>query len=96
MKITREINGQIVNISLTGEEIAEAHAEFVKNWMAGTAQEIDENLTDRQAAKIGEAAYDIYCSGNGETEYESVEKAVENCRKKNEGEKIYRKKICRR
>lgn len=33
MTITREINGEKVEIALTGEEISAAHAEHVTNFM---------------------------------------------------------------
>lgn len=77
MIIQRVINGESVEIKLTGKELSEANAEFVTNWMTEKVMEMNEDFSDKTAKEIGEAAYEIYCRGNGETEYESVEKAIE-------------------
>jgi hypothetical protein len=73
MKITRGSH----EITLTAEEIFEAHKEFVVNWMKDTVQEIDDNITDEKAADVADRAYDIYSYGEGLTEYEAVEHAVD-------------------
>lgn len=77
MTIIRVINGETVEIVLTSEEISAANTEFVTNRMTKTVQEIDADIPDEVAREIGEWAYEIYCRGDGQTEYESVEEAVE-------------------
>lgn len=75
MKIIRDNK----EIELTSEEIYAAHKEFVTDWMINTAKEIlsDKDITEEIYVGIGEAAYDTYALGNGLTEYEAVEDAVE-------------------
>lgn len=68
---------------LTADEIYEAHKEFVISWMTDTAREILTNsynlsVSDSICDRIADEAYDIYSKGDGDTEYESVEKAVAN------------------
>lgn len=72
MKIIR--NGQ--EFKLTGNELMEAHAEFVTNFMQ---KELLENFDAKEedTRKIAESAYGRYCEGNGETEYECIEWAYE-------------------
>ena len=78
MRIIR--NGK--EIKLTNDEIYAAHKEFVSSWMIDTAKEIiqkeyNPDITEDDYINIGEAAYDTYAEGNGLTEYEAVEDAVE-------------------
>ena len=54
----------------------EMHKQFVTDWMIDTLQS-DFDLKDKYAREYGERAYDIYSSGNGGTEYESVEAAYD-------------------
>lgn len=57
---------------LTAEELLEANAEFVTNWMKATLEEnfsIPENISQKYA----EWAYNRYSEGNGETEYECID-----------------------
>ena len=55
----------------------EAHKDFVKEWMRSTLI-TDFDIDEQAAGTLSEFAYDRYCEGNGETEYEAVEWAVEN------------------
>ena len=69
-------------IKWTYDEIYKAHKEFVSTWMINTAKEIIQpqyhsDITENDYIDIGEAAYDTYAEGNGLTEYEAVEDAVE-------------------
>lgn len=59
-------------IELTSEELAAAHAEFVTNFMRKTLEE-DFDVATEYSQKLAEQAYDRYCEGNGETEYECIE-----------------------
>lgn len=68
MKIVRE--GK--EIELTSEELAMAHAEFVTNFMRKTLEE-DFDVAPEDSQQPAEQAYDRYCEGNGETEYECIE-----------------------
>jgi len=68
MKIVRE--GK--EIELTSEELASAHAEFVTNFMRKTLEE-DFDVAPEDSQQLAEQAYDRYCEGNGETEYECIE-----------------------
>ena len=68
-------------IELTAEEVLAAHKEFVVSWMANTAcdmlvNEYNFSVSDGLCHMIAKKAYDVYSEGNGDTEYESVEKAV--------------------
>ena len=66
---------------LTEAELMEAHKEFVINFMR-------EELTTQYdvpapyAIEYAEKAYDRYAEGNGETEYQCIEWAVEEYEKK--------------
>ena len=65
---------------LTAEELLEANAEFVTNWMKATLEEnfsIPENISQKYA----EWAYNRYSEGNGETEYECIELAAKEYEK---------------
>ena len=73
MKITRD--GK--EIELTAEELEEAHAEFVTNFMRMTL-ETDFGVSPEDSQDLAEQAYDRYCEGNGETEYECIEAAERN------------------
>lgn len=68
MKITRDRK----EIELTAEELEEAHAEFVTNFMRMTL-ETDFGVSPEDSQDLAEQAYDRYCEGNGETEYECIE-----------------------
>lgn len=62
---------------LTSKELYQAHQEFVVNWMADAAQEIStKKISRKRALDVANHAYEIYSEGNGLSEYESVEKAV--------------------
>ena len=54
------------------------HIQFVTDWMADTLME-DFDIADSAIAKeLAELAYDKYCEGTGETEYECIEWAYNN------------------
>lgn len=76
MKIVR--NGQ--EFKLTEQELQEAHREFVVNFMESELLE-NFDMNETESRNIAEAAYDRYCEGNGETEYECIEWAYENQKK---------------
>lgn len=62
--------------TLTEEEVAMAHAEFVVSFMEDeliSSFSLDEGM----AKEVARAAYDRYCEGNGETEYECLEWAYD-------------------
>ena len=56
---------------------AEAHKRFVVNWMKNTIMEDFPVYNEDIAHDIAERAYEIYSEGNGDTEYESVQKAYD-------------------
>lgn len=70
-------------IELTCDEVSKVHRYFVTEWMKSTAKEIlngyDDGIyvTEEDFADIAEAAFDIYAKGDGLTEYEAVENAVD-------------------
>ena len=73
MKITR---GDM-SFDLTLEELCEAHAEFVTMFMKLELMKTY-GLTEEAAEDVAERAFDRYCEGNGETEYECIEWAFDN------------------
>ena len=79
-------------IELTPDEIYAAHKEFVSSWMIDTARSIlnDENiyLSTEDYVNIGEAAYDNYSEGDGLTEYEAVQEAVNEFKQNYENDHI--------
>lgn len=61
---------------LTHQEMEEAHDQIVTEFMTNVL--IDDFGLDIEKAKdFGELAYDRYCEGEGETEYECVEWAYD-------------------
>ena len=58
------------------EQDSEAHERFVIDFMTSVAAN-DFGYNEADAACIGGKAYSIYCEGNGQTEYECIEQAVE-------------------
>lgn len=69
MTITR--NG--VKITLTDEELSQAYDEFVTNFMMNELMN-DFHISDEKTARsIADHAYNIYCKGDGKTEYECIE-----------------------
>lgn len=77
MIIKRNINGKEIDIELTSEELAEANAEFVTAFMKDTLIN-DFNLDDETADQLADEAYQLYCEGDGKTEYECIETVYEN------------------
>lgn len=79
-------------IELTPDEIYAAHKEFVSAWMIDTARNIlneeDIYLSAEDYTNIGEAAYDIYSEGDGLTEYEAVQEAVNEFKQNYENDHI--------
>lgn len=59
-------------IELTYQEMLEAHEQVVKGFMAGALMG-DFGLDREEARIVADKAYDRYCEGNGETEYECIE-----------------------
>lgn len=59
-------------------ERREAHEEFVIDWMKKVLIEDFDIKDEWKARDLAEWAYDRYCDGNGETEYECIEWAYEN------------------
>ena len=65
-------------------EDAEAHERFVTAFMKNTFME-DFGITDEEDAQgLAELAYDLYCEGDGKTEYECIEE-IFNRRNDDEG-----------
>lgn len=52
------------------------HDEFVISFMENEILNMHEDWSNEKCRDVAERAYDIYCEGNGETEYECIEKAV--------------------
>ena len=77
MKIKRTINGQEVEIELTGKEIQETHREYVTDFMQNTLEQ-DFHYSPDIAKTLSTLAYQEYCKGNGLTEYECIEKVADN------------------
>ena len=67
-------NGQ--EIKLTADEVYMAHKQFITDWMASTLQ-TDFGFSMENSYEYAYRAYDIYCEGDGLTEYEAVQKAAE-------------------
>lgn len=65
---------------LTEKELSDANTEFVTNWMRKTLEE-DFDVPEEFSQDYAEWAYDRYSEGNGETEYECVEKAFDEYEK---------------
>lgn len=80
MKIIRE--GK--EFELTYQEMLEAHEQVVKGFMAGTLMD-DFGLDRKEAKTFADKAYDRYCEGNGETEYECIEWAYNKYAEYSEG-----------
>lgn len=93
MIIKRMIEGKEVEIILTGDEISEAHKIYIVNWMRSELLTIDSTLTDEQSEMLAERAYDIYSEGDGDTEYESIEKALEEYCEENTNKLLRTEKI---
>lgn len=68
---------------LTAEELAEANSEFVTSWMRKILEE-DFDVPEEFSQGYAEWAYERYCEGNGETEYQCVEKAYAEYQKDKE------------
>ena len=75
-----EIERNGVKIKLTKEEIYKAHIEFITGWMRSEIESM--NFPEPVANKLAITAYELYSEGNGETEYECIEKAVDDFRQK--------------
>ena len=69
-------------IELTDDEIRNAHEYFVISWMECILSADFEIKDKSQITKIAKSAYVLYSEGNGLTEYEAIERAVEsnNCK----------------
>jgi hypothetical protein len=61
------------------ESDSAAHDRFVTTLMKNTFME-DFGITDEKDAQgMAELAYDLYCEGDGETEYECIEEIFNRC-----------------
>ena len=65
---------------LTSQELSDANTEFVTNWMRETLEN-DFDVPEDESQEYAEWAYEKYCEGNGETQYQCVELAYEEYRK---------------
>lgn len=71
MRLTRKIDGKTVNITLTQEELSQAHAEYVKNFIK--SELISQyHLSQVAAEEVAQSAYEAYCRGDGYTEYDCL------------------------
>lgn len=75
-----EIERNGVKIKLTEDEIYKAHIEFVTGWMKSEIESME--FPESVANELAVTAYELYSEGNGETEYECIEKAVDNFKRK--------------
>lgn len=82
MEIVR--NG--ITYKLTDEELFQAHTEHVKNFMYGELYN-EFGFSAEEAKQGAEIAYDQYVKGDGLTEYECIEFAVDIMNKSQEGTK---------
>ena len=84
MTISRSIKTDLstinIDITLTYDELSAAHAEFVTNFMKDTLKD-DFGYDDSTAQDLAETAYEKYCEGDGLTEYECIEWAVDKYEK---------------
>lgn len=74
--ITRKNGRNIYKIRLTDEEIRNAHEYFVISWMECVLKNDFEMNDNFEITRTAKQAYDIYSEGNGLTEYEAIERAV--------------------
>lgn len=65
---------------LTSQELSDVNTEFVANWMREILEN-DFNVPEDESQKYAEWAYEKYCEGNGETQYQCVELAYEEYQK---------------
>lgn len=89
-----EIERNGVKIKLTKDEIYKAHIEFVTGWMKSEIESME--FPESVANELAVTAYELYSEGNGETEYECIEKAADDFRRKIKKElesKIFAAKI---
>lgn len=75
-----EIERNGIKIKLTEEEIYKTHIEFVTGWMKSEIESM--NFPEPVANELAITAYELYSEGNGETEYECIEKTVDDFRRK--------------
>lgn len=66
---------------LTEDELYRAHKEFVASFMIDRL-EVDFRVPKAYAIEYGEKAYNRYCDGDGETEYECIEWTAKEYEKK--------------
>ena len=58
------------------EQDAKAHARFVTDFMKDTLMN-DFDYDEETASDLAQEAYDLYCCGDGQTEYECIEQTVQ-------------------
>lgn len=69
------------HLRICNERRIREHTAFVTDWMKNTILEDFEEIPAEEAQGCAELAFEIYCRGDGDTEYEAVEKAVEEWQK---------------
>ena len=79
VKIHRRINGETVEITLRAKEVAKAREVSVKNFFDDELRG-NFDIPRKDIEAVSDSAYDILCEGNGETEYECLEKAYDEYR----------------
>ena len=62
---------------LRNEFRAKEHELFVIDWMQSVVINDFAEIPEKDARTCAEFAYEVYCRGDGDTEYEAVERAVE-------------------
>jgi len=65
-----------VNIPLSQEELQKAHEEYIKSFMEGELINTF-NLEPDKARQLAEVSFERYARGDGLTEYECIEAALE-------------------
>lgn len=83
MIIKRTFEDKEYEIELSDTELYQAKVEYTTNWMKSVLTNDfgidDESLADELAV----TAYDLYCEGDGYTEYECVEKVYDDFSRNN-------------
>jgi len=72
--VTIEVNG--IKYTLTRSEMSMAHAEYIMDFYIDELFTNFPDIPKEEVRGIAERAYDIYSEGEGDTEYEALEKAV--------------------
>lgn len=76
MELIRKIDGKTVKITLTGEELGKAYTEYVQNFMRNELVS-QFHLNQKDAVEVTKSAYELYCRGDGHTEYDCIRLAYD-------------------